>query len=245
MEHAPLVLLLTVPHRPNAMRLPNGEVAFLSEEKYDDMASKTLQRGQVPGALYSSSLPGFRPSDWEHVVRAPHRAHAESGGTASAPREVYLNCATHGDGPPSLLYVAYPRSKDIKWSAGRKAAMDLYKTHNQTRGVDLMLGGMVGIGKHISRLGGAVVDYASSTASSTVHGLCGGAGQLFDTLFTGRNVGYEELPRLGGNKPPTWACSRNLGNPSHYDGKDGARGYARELLKEILEPLSPAEKAHY
>ena len=236
MELAPLAALLSVPHKPNALRLPSGEVTFLSEEQYDAMAIKTLQRGQVPGALYSSSLPGFRPSDWEHYVRAPHRAHTESRGAAHVPREVYFRCATHDDGPPSLLYVAYPRRKDINWSAGRKAAKRLYGSHNQTRGIDLMFGGMVGIGMHIARLGGAVVDYASSMALSAVHGLCGGAGQLFDKLFMGKGVDYEHLPRLGGNKPPTWACSRNLGNPSHYDGKDGARGYARELLMRVLNP---------
>ena len=64
------------------------------------------------------------------------------------------------------MYVCYPQSSSISWRVGRKAARVLYDKHNATRVEDRMEGGMVGSGKHIARLGGAVVDYAIASALS-------------------------------------------------------------------------------
>jgi hypothetical protein len=115
---------------------------------------------------------------------------------------------------------------------------------------------MKGAGKHIARVGGANVDYAHRGPSSTLHGHLGAATEIMRALFTGappnsaalathaacvcvlslschppsctgKGVKYETLNPLGGKKPPTWAASRNLGNPPHYDHKDAHRGYAQ------------------
>ena len=208
MLHALWVAKLARPHLPNALRSASGEVRSLSDAEYKKLRRKLGTRSQVPGAIFHPGFAGFAPSTWETVVQAPQSAHATG---VAARRTVKLWLEARNGGNASLLYVHYPRRCEVNWKTGRKAAMQMYSAHNQTREDDLMAGGMVGAGVHINRLGGALTVYASVAAKATVDTACGIVTSLFRRLFTDPDVKFNQLPTLNTNKPPTWAVSLNLG----------------------------------
>jgi len=120
----------------------------------------------------------------------------------------------------------------------RRGTRDLYDSHNLTRGMDLMEGGMIGAGSHVQRDGGAVADYSSNLDQRRLGGIFGVVTKAFTALFGGKGVDFEALPKLGKKCIPTSAVSKNLGNPPHYDKKDGHRGYAMWIADGMMNQVS-------
>ena len=184
-------------HPPNAFRKADGTTRPLTAEEYEKMKKKARKRGQCPGALYDPSLPGFDPLSWPHVVRSPSRV------VHQVAREYHLKLML-ADGSTSTVWVAYPKSADVNWKSGRRAAIRLYEAGSgESRCIDLMLGGMVGHGKHIARVGGACTEYACNTTRQVVNSACGILSRLYDQLFVDKGIDYETLPRMGGNSAQT------------------------------------------
>lgn len=249
------LLLGEAAHLPNALRNDKGEVRPLGAEEYERLKRKARKRGQVAGALFMPSLPGCNPLEWEHVVRAPSRVNHQVA------REHYLHLKTAHGGTSTVYvrYPKQDDIGKKKWNKGRAATKQLYNAGMaEARAEDLMSGGMIGHGIHIARVGGACTRYAC-TSPSDVQSSCGILSSIYQLLFGGKDIEYEALPLLGGKsapmhcssnpdqaqiptshaarnrssctEPPTWAVSKDLGNPMHLDILDGHRGYAMWFLE--------------
>ena len=215
-------LALASRHVANVLRDKRGRVRELSRDEHDRL--RVWDRGQRKGALFSPLHPGFDPTSWQHVFRTP--TNTQKG--VAVQRQIKLEFEVEGAALPSRLMVVHPvRDKDYNWKGGRKAGKRLYGAANESRASDLMEGGMVGAGLHVTRIGGAITHYASGLSVQAVDGLCGTVYKLLAVLFCGEGVSFEDLPKCGLKRSPTFAVSRNLGNPAHFDTKDAFMGFAQ------------------
>jgi hypothetical protein len=182
------------------------------------------RRQNRKGLLYDSSISGFEPASWPHVITTPT--------TGVGMR--YLMLEREGE-TPSMLYVGYDARAPLRIVTHID---NLVAMHEGCRGGDPMVGTMVGFGRHLRR-DGHLANFVTNGVDRDrervfVAHKMGVLGDVFNQHFVGRGVAYEDMLEMQHHLHQSdvsskhglyWAGAKNLGNAAHID-HDASRTYA-------------------
>ena len=186
-------------------------------------SSKNI-RGRCDGLVYDESFPGYNPVLWEHVALAPSAAQGSHR---------FLLESASSKGEAHVVDVCYRPSKFLP-AAVREHSQYCLSAHGNVRETECAAGMMVGVG---DRLGFSGYHESFKATDSEAHMLVRSgmlaAGDLFQSHFSGRSVGWEELMshqealwpgREGATSPQSCFVSYCYGGAKHCD-LDGDRSF--------------------